>query len=173
MPCPSVFARGERQRRPFKIEVKAFGVLPQYTSNRPWGSPWGLLSILTSNSWIRYGSSQNISSKACEISPAWACPMSQHDTTLHGQTSSVPADRTGGGCGVWHRALALHWRLHGGMDWACCWPQGEEATIRDRCAWCKDMYPPFPLATWHVFYSGFIPVAWTWDLNPLTSQWHF
>lgn len=53
-PCPSVFARGgERQIQPFEIEVKALGVLLQCKSNRPWGSPWGLLSVLAASSHIK------------------------------------------------------------------------------------------------------------------------
>lgn len=151
MPCPSVFARGgERQIRPFRIEVKAFGVLLHCKSDRPWGSPWGLLSVLTASSHTSHGPSQNICSKDCEISPAWACPVSQHATT-HGQTSSVPAEGTEAVVGHDTEHFALHWRLHGGMAWS----SRSELVLairrgghcRDWFAWCKDMYPPFPLAT--------------------------
>lgn len=42
--------------------------------------------------------------KASELSPACACPVAQQ-ATMHGQTSSVPAEGSGGGRGAWHRAL--------------------------------------------------------------------
>lgn len=72
--------------------------------------------------------------------------------------------------------FALRWRLHEGMAWSS-WAElllaiGRGGHHRDWFAWCKDTYLPFSLPTWHVLYSGFIPVSQTWDLNALTSQWH-
>lgn len=102
------------------------------------------LCVLTASSHTSHGPSQNICSKDCEISPAWACPVSQH-TTTRGQTSSVPAEGTQAVVRHGTEHFALHWRLHGGMAWS----SRSELVLairrgghrRDWFAWCKDMYP--------------------------------
>lgn len=154
MPCPSVlFARGgERQIKPFKIEVKAFGILLQCKSNGPWGSPCGLLSVLTVRSPVRLGPSQNVSSKLLRSHlPKLAPWLRQGVCRPKGQEVAV-------GCGTEH--LVLH------RDCTGSWPGapaphsiGRGGHRRDRFAWWKDTYPPFYLAPWHVLYSGFVPVS--------------
>lgn len=154
MPCPSLlFARGgERQIKPFKIEVKVFGVLLQCKSSRPWGSLCGLPSVPTVRSHMSLGPSQNVSWKLLrshlpELAP-WlrqaVCPPKGQEVAVGHGTELFVLHRD---CTeAWPGAPAPHSIGRGGHR-------------RDRFAWWKDTYPPFYLATWHVLYLGFIAVS--------------